>query len=236
MAFSFKSTRSPRFPPPEQADEHGIVLVGGSLTPQWILAAYRQGIFPWPHEFPEGVYLLWFSPDPRAVLELDRFHVSRRLRDRIRSARMTVTFDRDFAGVIQACALPRKHERGTWLIPEMIAAYQTLHEQGHTHSVEVWRDGQLVGGVYGLAMGGFFAAESMFHRETDASKIALYFLVQRLRERGFTLLDIQQTTPHLQRLGSSELPRAQFLTRLQQALAAPALPFAGDLPQDTITK
>jgi leucyl/phenylalanyl-tRNA--protein transferase len=196
-------------------------MVGGCLNVRWLLAAYRQGIFPWPICDEDRQILAWFSPDPRAILNLDALHISRRLRRRLRSGQFTVSFDRDFEAVIRACAEPRREDPLTWITPELSAAYQQLHRQGYAHSVEVWQDSRLVGGLYGLAVGGFFSGESMFHRTRDASKVALVHLVERLRRQGFTLLDVQQTTPHLTRMGASEIARAEFLARLESALNLP---------------
>ena len=210
-----------RFPPVSEASEGGLLMLGGQLTPEWLLTAYRQGIFPWPVCDGQTEILAWFSPDPRAILELDRLHVSRRLQRRLRSGRFQVTFDADFRGVITACAEARKLEEGTWITPHLAEAYIDLHRLGITHSVEVWRDGRLVGGVYGLALGGFFAGESMFHRERDASKVALVHLVRHLQSRGFVLFDVQQASPHLVRLGATEVPRSEFLARLKRALELP---------------
>lgn len=205
------------FPPVDAADSCGLLMLGGDLSPAAVLEAYRRGIFPWPI-VENGIEVLsWWSPDPRAIIELDRFHVSRRLARRIRSDQFRVTVNQDFLGVVAGCAAPRHPGDGIWLTPTLARVYAALHKQGHAHSVEVWRDEQLVGGVYGMAIGGFFAGESMFHRATDASKIALAFLVRRLRERGFSLFDIQLATPHTRRLGASEIPRKQFLRRLRKA-------------------
>lgn len=203
------------FPSPETADVDGLVAVGGDLRPDRLLHAYRHGIFPW---YDAGEPILWWSPDPRAVIELDRFHVSRRLRRTVRSGRFTVTVNRDFAGVIRGCA---DREEGTWIIPEMIAAYEELHRLGHAHSVEAWQGEALVGGVYGVSIGGFFAGESMFSRVSDASKVALAALVNRLCGRGFGLFDIQLRTDHTARLGAVEIPRPDYLARLREALARP---------------
>lgn len=198
-----------------------MLLVGGELSVDWLVEAYRRGIFPWPIAIGQGMILAWFSPDPRAIVELDRLHVSRRLARRLRSGRYRVTCNADFPAVIAACAAPRDDsddERGgSWITPEMLRAYCDLHGCGCAHSVEVWRDDELVGGVYGVATGGAFSAESMFHRDTDASKIALAALVARLRERGFTLLDIQQSSPHMTRMGATEIRRHDFLRRLRKA-------------------
>ena len=209
----------PRFPPANAARSDGLVLLGGRLNSEWILTAYRQGIFPWPVVDEDLELLAWFSPDPRAVIEFDRLHVSRRLQRRIRSGIYRVTSDQAFPAVIAGCAAPRKKETGTWITPGLARAYQQLHEQGYVHSVEVWHGEQLVGGVYGLGIGGYFSGESMFHRMTDASKVALVYLVRHLQARGYQLLDIQQSTSHARSLGASELPRPLFLRRLQHALA-----------------
>jgi len=209
-------TSTPKyFPPPESTDEEGFLGVGGRLTVDWLLDAYRHGIFPWP--LPDGT-LAWFSPDPRAVIEFERFHVPRRLRDTIRSGKFTVSFDRDFAGVMQGCATANGRDGNTWITDEMFAAYVKLHEAGHAHSVETWLDERLVGGTYGVAINGFFAAESMFYFEPDASKVALVRLVEHLTERGFGLLDIQQMTPNSARFGASELPRGEYLKRVAAAV------------------
>jgi leucyl/phenylalanyl-tRNA--protein transferase len=197
-----------------------LLMLGGPLTPEWILAAYARGIFPWPIAIEDEMVLAWFSPDPRAILELDQLHISRRLRERLRSQCFQVTRDRDFRGVVAKCAEPRSSDGGTWITPEIASAYHELHELGYSHSVEVWREGELVGGVYGVALGGLFSGESMFHRQADASKVALVHLVQHLRERGFCLFDVQQWTPHLGRMGAIQVSRREYLRRLQMALAA----------------
>jgi len=209
-------TRPKFFPPADEADEHGLLGIGGQLTPDWLLDAYRHGIFPWPMVGWEA--MAWWSLDPRAVIEFDQFHVSRRLVRTCRSGRFAVTCDTDFAGVIDGCATADDRTAGTWITPPMRAAYVRLHQLGHAHSVEAWRDGRLVGGTYGVAIGGLFAAESMFHYQTDASKVALVALVQHLRARGYTLLDIQQLTPHTARFGASEIPRQEYLQRLAAAV------------------
>lgn len=197
---------------PDWADEHGLVAVGGDLRPEQLLVAYQRGVFPW---YDETTPICWWSPDPRAIFELDRFHVSRRLQRTMRSGKFTVTVNRAFAGVIRGCA---EREEGTWIVPEMIAAYEALHHLGHAHSVEAWQDGELAGGVYGVAIGGLFAGESMFARRTDASKVALTALVDRLRERGFVLFDTQFVTEHTRRLGAVEIPRQEYLERLRRAV------------------
>jgi leucyl/phenylalanyl-tRNA--protein transferase len=202
---------------PTFADEHGLVAVGGDLRPRRLLLAYRRGIFPW---FDEGDPVLWWSPDPRAIFELDGLRLSRRLGRTIRSGRFQVTVNRDFAGDISGCAA--RPGEGTWLTPEMAAAYTKLHQRGHAHSVEVWHAGSLAGGLYGVALGGFFAGESMFTRVRDASKVALAFLVDRLGARGFQLFDIQFLTEHTSRLGAIEIPRRAYLQRLRRALQVQA--------------
>ncbi|NLE39835.1 MAG: leucyl/phenylalanyl-tRNA--protein transferase [Pirellulaceae bacterium] len=208
------------FPSAETADEDGLIGAGGELKPEWLLDAYSHGIFPWPiGEFDDP--MLWWSLDPRAILELDSLHVSRRLRQTLRSERFEVTCDRDFAGVIRGCAEGPGREGGTWISPRMIRAYTKMFELGHAHSVEAWHEGQLAGGVYGVAIAGLFAGESMFTRVRDASKVALVHLVEHLRRRGYRLFDIQQLTPHTERLGAIEIPRSEYLERLAEALTAP---------------
>ncbi len=208
------------FPPAEELDPEGLVGLGGQLTPEWLLDAYRHGIFPWPVGDPQAP-IAWWSPDPRAIIELDRFHVPRRLARTIRSGRFEITCDRDFRRVIRACATAPDRRGETWLTPQMIEAYVWLFELGHAHSVEVWHRGQLAGGVYGVSIAGLFAAESKFYRVRDASKVALVHLVDRLRACGYALLDIQQHTPHTAQFGAIEIPRHQYLTRLAKALAQP---------------
>ena len=208
------------FPPAEKVDPEGLVGFGGELTPEWLLDAYQHGIFPWPISESEAP-IPWWSPDPRAIIELDRFHVPRRLRQTCRSGRLSVTRDRDFAGVIHGCATAGSRTGETWLTPQMIESYIRFHQLGHAHSVEVWQEGQLAGGVYGVAIAGLFAAESKFYRVRDASKVALVHLVEHLRLRGYRLLDIQQHTPHTAQFGAIEIPRRQYLSRLAAALAQP---------------
>src|SRR5262245_7047083 len=208
------------FPPAETADEFGLVCIGGALSPDWLLDAYRHGLFPWP--LIEGIHEpQWWSPDPRAIFELDHFHISRRLAQTLRSAQFSVTIDHDFAGVIRGCATAGDRRGQTWLTPEMIMAYEKLHQLGHAHSVDTWSAGELVGGVYGVAIGGFFAGESMFYRQRDASKVALAYLVRHLNERGYHLFDIQQLTEHTASLGAIEIPRDEYLGRLAEAIELP---------------
>jgi leucyl/phenylalanyl-tRNA--protein transferase len=195
----------------------GLVAVGGSLDPRTLLRAYRAGVFPWSSD----PVITWWCPDPRAVFELDTFRAARSLRKAIRRHGWRFTVDRDFAGVMRACAEPTPDRPSTWISEEFVASYSELHRQGYAHSVEVWEEEELVGGLYGVAIGGFFGGESMFHRRTDASKAAVAALVDHLRGRGFTLLDAQVPTPHLARLGAVEVPRSEYLRRLQRALELP---------------
>jgi leucyl/phenylalanyl-tRNA--protein transferase len=208
------------FPPPDSADSEGLLGFGGELSPEWLLDAYRHGIFPWPITDFEAP-LAWWSPDPRAIIEFERFHVSRRLRRTCRGGKFEITRDVDFAGVIRGCAMAPSRVGRTWLTPEMIEAYIRLHCLGHAHSVEVWHNHELAGGVYGVAIGGLFAAESKFYRVRDASKVALVNLVEHLRRQGFVLLDIQQLTPHTARLGATNIPRSEYLARLAVAVELP---------------
>lgn len=209
------------FPPPHLAED-GLLAVGGDLRPERLIAAYRNGIFPW---YSEGEPILWWSPDPRAIIEPAAFHLSRSLARTLRSGRFTITADTAFAEVIAACArIPRRHERGTWITKAMRDAYIRLHELGHAHSVECWRDGALAGGLYGVAVGGSFCGESMFSREPDASKAALATLARNCPRLGIRFIDCQLPTPHLKRLGAVEIPRSHFLARLHDARRHPAPP------------
>jgi leucyl/phenylalanyl-tRNA--protein transferase len=198
---------------PQRADESGLVALGGDLSSARLLCAYRSGVFPW---YSDGLPILWWSPDPRAIFELEGLHVSRRLRRTIRSGRFEVTINRDFAAVMHGCAQRRE---GTWITRDMIAAYTMLHGLGHAHSIEVWAGDVLAGGLYGVALGGLFAGESMFTRSRDASKVALASLIDRLRERRFQLFDIQYLTEHTARLGAIEIARSEYLSRLREALS-----------------
>lgn len=204
------------FPPAESSSAEGLLLVAGRLTPEWLLDAYRHGIFPWP--LYDGT-LAWWSPDPRAIFELGNVHVPRRLARTCRSGRFSVTINQDFAGVIRGCATAQSRHNGTWITPEMRHAYSRMHRLGWAHSVEVWSDGVLAGGIYGVAVGGLFAGESMFYRVRDASKVALVHLFVHLRARGYLLFDIQQLTLHTQRFGAREIRRRLYLQRLSEALA-----------------
>ena len=184
-----------------------------------MLDAYRHGIFPWPDSDYEP--LLWWSPDPRAVIELDGLHISRSLERTLRSGKFTATANCEFDRVIDACATAPGRKDATWLTPDMLAAYKRMHELGHAHSVEVWQEQKLVGGVYGVAIGGAFAAESMFHHQRDASKVALVHLVRHLAARGYCLLDIQQWTDHTGTMGAIEISRSEYLDRLAEAVDLP---------------
>ncbi len=209
------------FPPLETAlrEPNGLLAAGGDLRPERLLAAYRHGCFPW---YQEGQPLLWWSPDPRTVLFPDELHVSRSLRKRMRNGDYRVTFDKAFAEVIQGCAGPRSYADGTWITTPMQDAYVRLHDMGVAHSVEVWQQGQLVGGLYGLAMGELFFGESMFSRATDASKVGFVTLVERLREWGFALIDCQMPTRHLESFGARSIPRAAFAEALAMHLDRPS--------------
>ena len=213
----------PVFPDPEQAaSPEGIVAIGGDLDVARLVQAYRQGIFPWYNEYEP---ILWWSPDPRLVLYPEQLHISRSLRKTLRRTTLGVTFDADFAGVIRGCAEPRgqgPEGAGTWLDPYMIAAYQRLHAHGLAHSVEAWDPaGNLVGGLYGLALGRAFFGESMFARATDASKVAFVHAVRALARHGFQLIDCQIYSDHLARFGAIEVSRRRFLSELDRALAGP---------------
>lgn len=204
------------FPPPDYADPSGLIAVGGDLSSERLLEAYRVGIFPW---YSDDQPILWWSPDPRFVLELDEFNISRSLRKTLQRKIFQVTFDRVFEEVIAACsAAPREGQRGTWITPEMRDAYLDLHGLGYAHSVETWFGGKLVGGLYGVSLGKAFFGESMFHYKSDASKVALATLVEKLKNWGFHFIDSQMTTEHMMNLGAKEVPRRIFLKRLQSAL------------------
>jgi leucyl/phenylalanyl-tRNA---protein transferase len=197
------------FPPLESArkEPNGLLAVGGDLSPQRLLEAYRHGIFPW---FSEGDPILWWSPDPRMVLFPAELKVSRSLGKSLRNRRYEIRFDCDFDGVIRACAAPREGQPGTWITAEMRSAYQRLHQLGYAHSVETWMNGELAGGLYGVSVGAAFFGESMFARVRDASKIALVHLVRKLEREGYGVIDCQMRTLHLATLGAREIPRAQF--------------------------
>lgn len=214
--------------PPELAEPDGFVGLGGDLKPRTLLRAYSEGVFPW---YNEDDPILWWSPDPRAIIELHThpdtptggFHVARRLARTIRSGKFRVTVNHCFETVMRACGENR--DGGTWVTQDMLDAYVALHRLGHAHSVETWVGEELAGGVYGLTIGGLFAAESMFYRITDGSKVALAALVSRLRERGYTLLDVQMTTDHTERMGAINIRRTEYLRRVRDAVKVTGVRF-----------
>jgi len=206
-----------RFPPARLASPEGLLAIGGDLRIQRLLEAYRHGIFPW---YSAGQPILWWSPDPRLVLFPNELKISRSLRKTLRTGRFRVTLDTCFRDIMKACAAPRPGQEGTWITPEMIDAYAALHDSGLAHSVEAWFGNDLVGGLYGVALGSMFFGESMFARATDASKIAFVHLVHQLKTWGFSLVDCQVTTTHLVSLGAREIPRADFLDHLAGAMQA----------------
>lgn len=221
----YRLFEEPLFPDPEEADADGLLAIGGDLSPIRLLNAYSCGIFPW---YNERSPILWWSTDPRLVLFPSELHVPASLAKTLRRGRFTFTFDRDFAGVIRACAAtPRPGQGGTWLVPEMIEAYIELHRLGFAHSCEAWEgaagEGDLAGGVYGVALGSAFFGESMFYRVPEASKAALVTLVRALEGWGYRMMDCQQSTAHMRRFGAREVTRRDFLARLAACLRDPDL-------------
>ena len=214
-----------RFPPAEQAleDPPGLLAAGGDLSPERLLAAYRHGIFPW---YSPGQPVLWWSPDPRAVLFPEEFRRTRSLTKTLRNAGFTTTVDRDFGAVIDGCAAPREASPGTWITSEMRAAYLTLHALGVAHSVESWRDGVLAGGLYGVHLGGVFFGESMFSAARDGSKIALAHLVTVCLRNSIAVIDCQLYSRHLGSLGARTIPRTQFLRLLREQVGLASPPFS----------
>ena len=218
------------FPPVSRAlrSPNGLLCAGGELTPQRLIEAYRHGIFPW---FSEGDPVLWWSPDPRMVLFPGELKVSRSLRKTLQRGIYETRFDTTFREVMEACAAPREGQNGTWIMPEMVAAYTRLHHMGLAHSVESWSGGELVGGLYGIALGKVFFGESMFTRAPDASKVALVRLVEHLKAQDYRVVDCQQATAHLASLGAREIPRKEFSKLLQESIqyppSAPGKPFPG---------
>ena len=208
------------FPPLEKAlrEPNGLLAAGGDLSADRLISAYRHGCFPW---FQDGQPILWWSPDPRTVLFPEELHVSRSLGKVLRQSRYRVTFDQDFASVIKACAAPRSYANETWITGSMQAAYVELHRRGHAHSVEVWDQDELVGGLYGLAMGQLFFGESMFSRADNASKVGFATLVEHLTDWGFVLIDCQMPTDHLHSLGARAIPRREFAIYLARHLDQP---------------
>ena len=219
------------FPPVESAlrDPDGLLAAGADLSPERLVDAYARGIFPW---FDDDDAVLWWSPDPRMVLWLGDLHLSRSLRRTIRSARYGVTLDAAFAQVVARCAESRDAEGGTWITAGMAEAYNRLAARGYAHSVEVWSGGTVVGGLYGVALGRMFYAESMFSRRRDASKVALVHLVRQLERWGFELIDCQMFTPHLASLGAREIPRAEFLQAVGRLIRLPRVPSPWALASD----
>ena len=211
-------TRRLWFPDPRLAvsrgRHRGLVAVGGDLSAERLRLAYRSGLFPWTDD-----PVTWWSPDPRAIFELDRLHVSSSLARTLRRRELAVTLDRAFRAVMESCAEPGPGRAGTWITPSFIEAYTTLHREGSAHSLECWRGDALVGGIYGVALGGLFAGESMFHRESNTSKVALVHLVAHLRQRGYCLFDIQMLTPVTRQMGAVEIAREDYLCRLADAVA-----------------
>ena len=222
------------FPDPRLADEDGLLAVGGDLRPERLLAAYSTGIFPWPTE---GLPLLWFSPDPRMILRPEAVQVSRSLAKQLRRGGLRLRADQAFPRVIRACSrAPRRGQKGTWITREVVDAYVRLHRLGFAHSIEVWRgegdEAELVGGLYGVAIGHLFSGESMFHRQTGASKIAFVALARQLGRWGWPLVDCQVPTPHLESLGAEPLPREEYLAAAAVAVAAPGEPGRWTLDED----
>lgn len=201
------------FPNPSLADPDGLLAVGGDLEPETLLCAYKNGIFPW---FDSDTPILWWCPDPRAILEFNNLYVSKRLARTLRGDKFQVTFNQDFDEVVKGCAY--RPEEGTWITPEVAKAYGKFHQLGHAHSVEVWQNGSMVGGLYGVAIGGLFAGESMFSTVSDASKIALVALVDRLKQKGFQLFDLQIINDHTSMMGATEIPRDSYLARIKTAV------------------
>ena len=211
------------FPPVEQAlvEPNGLLAVGADLSPRRLIDAYARGIFPW---FNEDDPVLWWSPDPRMVLFPPELHISRSLRRVIRSNQFVVTADRAFLDVMRGCAAPRANQDGTWITPDMLAAYSTLQQLGHAHSFEVWHGDDLAGGLYGVALGRVFYGESMFSRETNASKVALAYLARQLERWRFVVIDCQMSTGHLASLGAREIPRAEFVRDVRAGVVLPGVP------------
>ena len=201
------------FPDPQTATPEGLVAIGGDMSVPRLLLAYRSGVFPWTVD-----PVTWWSPNPRAIIEFGRLHVPRSLERTLRKGGFEISINRAFRQVMEGCATPARGRRSTWISPDFIEAYTALHQQGHAHSLECWRAGELVGGIYGVAIGGFFAGESMFHLVNNASKVALFHLVEHLRLRGFALFDVQMLTPVTAQMGGSNIPRGEYLSRLAGAV------------------
>jgi leucyl/phenylalanyl-tRNA--protein transferase len=228
----FALTAEITFPPPRLASPEGLLAFGGDLSAERLLLAYRMGIFPW---FSDGEPILWWSPDPRLVLYPGEFHMSRSLAKTIRRGDFRLTMDQAFESVIRECGRVRRDTgEGTWIVPEMIEAYCSLHQAGLAHSLEAWQGDCLAGGLYGISLGNCFFGESMFARASNASKVALAALVAYLRAEAFGLIDCQVTTGHLQRMGAREIPRSLYLEELQVQLQAPTRKGKWKLPGDVL--
>jgi len=207
------------FPPAGLAEKNGLLAIGGDLSPERILLAYSSGIFPW---FSEGDPILWWSPSPRLVIFPDEFKIPRRLSRLLRQKKFSVTMDKAFHQVITACAtIGKRLDKGTWITRDMLAAYRRLHDMGYAHSIECWQEDELAGGLYGISLGGFFFGESMFSRQPNSSKVALVFLVKKLLEWDFDLLDCQMKTAHLMQFGAREIPGSEFQKLLAKSMSRP---------------
>ncbi|MBN1159111.1 MAG: leucyl/phenylalanyl-tRNA--protein transferase [Bacteroidales bacterium] len=207
------------FPDPAQADEEGLLAAGGDLSVETLLTAYSQGIFPW---FDENSPILWWCPDPRMVLFPAKLKISDSLKQKIRSGKYDFRIDADFDAVIRNCAVVKRRDQdATWITNDMLDAYRTLHKEGYAHSFETYYDNELIGGLYGVSLGGTFFGESMFHRKPDASKISLYYLVMLLKYFNFDMIDAQQPTSHLKSMGAEEVSRAKFLEILSVSMKSP---------------
>ena len=233
MSIRWLGTHDP-FPPVEEAliEPNGLLAAGGDLSPERLLDAYARGIFPW---FNEEDPVLWWSPDPRMVLFPRELHISRSLRRAIRSGQFSVTLDRAFDAVVDGCAGPRVNQDGTWITGDMMLAYSRLAQLGFAHSIESWEGPELVGGLYGVALGGVFYGESMFSRRSNASKVALAYLTRQLERWNFALIDCQMATEHLASFGAREIPRADFLRSVQVAVGQPAVPAPWEIDADLMT-
>lgn len=209
------------FPPPQEAHPEGVVCFGGNLSPGMLLSAYRQGIFPW---YSEGQPILWWSPEPRFVLFPEELHISRSMKKLYKKRAYRISVDEDFSDVIEGCSrIERPGQEGTWITDEMKEAYKEMHRLGYAHSVEVWQDKTLAGGLYGISLGSLFFGESMFSKRPNASKYGFLAFAAALRSAGFSLIDSQVYTPHLSSLGARDIPRAEYLEHLYDGLSAPTL-------------
>lgn len=221
----FKENRT-YFPDPSLAPDDGLVDVRDDISFEMLFEAYSFGIFPWPHE---GYPILWFCPPQRGVLFFENLHIPKSLNRRLRTAGFEISINRNFLAVIEACAeQPRPGQTGTWITDRLKEAYLDFHQKGYAHSVECWREGKLVGGLYGVFVGGYFCGESMFHHESDSSKACLIHLIEVLKASGHEWMDIQMVTPHLEKMGGVYVPRAQFLQMVEEAKKS-AMPFLSSL-------